>query len=123
MSKIHEERFTLRFDPNDPIHFNAISILNDKKRNKANYIAGLIWDKEFNHDQNQHDMLKQMIKDVLVEVLQEHKLELGTTGVDYLSDSGDNNEIVLKKPTKDIASGFTKEVMQGLSAFGIKPNK
>lgn len=121
MSKMHSDRFTLQFDPDNPIHFNAISILNEKERNKANYIAELIWEKEFSKEQEKNDALKEIVKAALMEVMKENKFMFaapnGKTEVE------DNNEIVLgeKKPSKNIPNGLNKELMQGLSAFGIKP--
>ena len=126
MSKMHKDRFTLQFDPNNSIHFNAISILNDKARNKSNYIADLIWEKEFSKEQEKNDLLKQFIKESLLEILEENQLMFGPLIKNENNDSneGSNNkeEIVLNKnkSTKEISGGFNKEVMQGLSAFGIK---
>lgn len=120
MSKMHEGRFTLKFDSDNPIHFNAISILNEKGRNKANYIAELIWEKEFGKEQEKNDSLKNLIKEALLEVIKENKFLFATS----VKDNKENDEeIVLseKKPTNTIAGSFNKELMQGLSAFGIKP--
>ena len=59
--KKNESRFSLQFDDENPKHFNAICILNEKKRNKANYIAELIWEKEYgneNNDNSQEDKIE-----------------------------------------------------------------
>lgn len=121
MNKMHSARFTLQFDTDNPIHFNAISILNDKERNKANYIAELIWEKEFSKEQDKNASLKDLVKAALLEVLRENKFMF--TAPSNKTGGGEDEEIILgeKKSTRDIANGLNKEVMQGLGAFGIKP--
>lgn len=119
MGKKHIARFTLQFDSDNPIHFNAISILNEKERNKANYIAELIWEKEYGKEQEKNRLLKTLIKEALLEVIEENNLLLPATSEKHIV--GDK-EIVLsdKKLKRDMAGEFNKEMIQGLNAFGIK---
>ncbi len=72
--KKNEARFSLQFDETNPAHFNAIVILNDKGRNKSNYIAELINQREREEDYAENllankGLLKSLIKEFLVEVL------------------------------------------------------
>jgi len=126
MGKIHTARFTLQFDENNPIHFNAISILNEKERNKANYIAELIWEKEYgdekekDNEKEKKESLKALIKEALLEVLKENPQLFANSA--KVNKGFENGELVLndKKQAKMMAGSLNKEVIQGLSAFGIK---
>ena len=121
MGKKHSDRFTLQFDSSNPIHFNAVTILNEKERNKANYIAELIWEKEFGgQEKEKNEVLKEIVKSALEEVIRENKF-MFTSSAEKPEE--DNGEIILSKknPSRDIPNGLNKELMQGLSAFGIKP--
>ena len=129
--KKNESRFSLQFDEDNPKHYNAIEVLNEKSRNKANYIAELIWEKEYgveNNNKEQEDKiqnkneLRELIKECLLEVLLENKDIFSVVTKDENTEKTKEKEadmLILEQDSKN-AHKYNKEVLSGLSCFGIK---
>lgn len=129
--KKNESRFSLQFDDENPKHFNAIVVLNEKKRNKANYIADLIWEKEYgaeNKEEVQEDTiqnkneLRELIKECLLEVLLENKdmFSIVQSPENKEKAKEKDEEILILEQNSNNAIKYNKEVLSGLSCFGIK---
>lgn len=107
----------------DKIHSNAVLVLNKMGRNKANYIANLVWEKESQKGLLKSEGFKEVIKAALIEGIKENPNLFCTNNCNgAITNENKNSEFILneEQKAKNIANGLNKEIIQGLNAFGVK---